>query len=44
MNRSNRKAAIAEPKPNSFSPLNDRRHISNASVVASFWTEPGAIA
>src|SRR5215218_828746 len=38
------KTARAAPTPNWFSPENDFRHISNASTVASFRVEPGAIA
>ena len=39
-----RKVAIAAPRPNWFWPLNARRHISNASAVASRRLEPGAMA
>ncbi len=44
MKRTKRKVAIAEPRPKRFWPLNERRHISNASVVASGRLGAGAIA
>ena len=34
---------IAAPKPKRFWPLNERCHITKASVAASSWLEPGAI-
>ena len=44
MNRRRRKVEIAAPRPNWFCPLKERRHMTKASVAASSWLEPGAIA
>ena len=38
----NRKTAIAEPSPKSFTPPNEVRHIASAITFASSCTDPGA--